>query len=99
MAKGYIVSLISVADAEAYKPYAERATKVVAAHGGRYLVRGGEKTVVEGEASYDRIVVIEFDSIEKARAFYEDPEYAEAMKIRQENSEGVVMQVVGYDPT
>ena len=98
MAKGYIVGLITVTDAEAYKPYMEQTAQLVAAHGGRYLIRGGEKTVVEGEAPYDRIVVVEFDSIEQAKALYEDPKYAEVMKIRHGSSVGVMMRVVGYDP-
>lgn len=97
MAKGYIVGLITVTDAEAYKPYMEQAMAIVKSYGGRYLIRGGEKAVVEGEAPYERIVVIEFDSIEKARAFYDDQDYAEVQKIRQNNSVGVLMQVVGYD--
>ena len=97
MAKGYLIGLITVNDAEAYKPYVEAATKAVETHGGRYLVRGGEKTVLEGEVPYERIAVIEFESVEKARAFYEDPGYAEAMKIRHANSDGVIMRVVGYE--
>ena len=99
MAKGYIIATINVTNPEGYKDYTGPTARLVEAHGGRYLVRGGEKTVLEGEMEYDRIVVIEFDSVEKAKAFYEDPEYAEVMKIRQANSESVAVRVAGHDPS
>ena len=98
MAKGYIISMISVTNPEEYKAYMGPTAELVKAHGGRYLVRGGEKTVIEGETEYDRFVVLEFDSVEKAKAFYEDPEYAEVMKIRHRNSKGTMVRVEGYDP-
>lgn len=97
MAKGYIVAFISVKDAEAYKPYVEATTKIVEAYGGRYLVRGGEKTVLEGDAPFDRVVVIEFDSVDTAQAFYDDANYVETRKIRQANSVGLSMKVVGVE--
>lgn len=98
MAKGYIVGNITVTDGEAYKPYMEKTTEIVRAYGGRYLIRGGEKTNTEGVSPHERVVVIEFDSIEQAHAFYNDEEYSEVRKIRQNNSEGFLMHVVGYDP-
>lgn len=97
MPKGYIIGMVTVKDGEAYKPYMEATIKLVVEYGGRYLVRGGDKNVVEGEAPFERMVVIEFDSIEKAQAFYDDPRYVEVRKIRTDNSDGVLMQVVGYD--
>ena len=99
MAKGYIVGLITITDPEAYKPYMVQTSEIVNSYGGRYLIRGGDKTVAEGEVSFDRVVVIEFDSIEKARAFYDDANYAETRKIRQNNSVGAILQMVGFDPT
>ncbi|MCE2517458.1 MAG: DUF1330 domain-containing protein [Alphaproteobacteria bacterium] len=97
MPKGYIIGMITVNDAEAYKPYMEGTTPLVVEYGGTYLVRGGEKNVVEGSAPFERIVVIEFDSIETAQKFYDDPRYVEVRKIRTENSDGFLAQVVGYD--
>jgi uncharacterized protein (DUF1330 family) len=97
MPKGYIVGMITVKDGEAYKPYMERTTSIVMEYGGRYLIRGGEKTVVEGRAPFERMVVIEFDSIETAQKFYDDPRYVEVRKIRTDNSDGFLAQVVGYD--
>ena len=45
------------------------------------------------------MVVIEFPSIETAQKFYDDPRYVEVRKIRQDSSEGIIVQVVGHDPS
>jgi len=97
MPKGYIIGLVTVTNHEPYRPYMEQTVALVAEYGGRYIVRGGEKNVVEGELDHDRMVVIEFSSIEVAQKFYDDPRYVEVRKARQENSDGVIVQVVGYD--
>ncbi len=97
MTKGYLVGMITVDNAAAYKPYIEQATPLVTEYGGRYLIRGGEKNTVEGNAPQDRVVVIEFDDIETVKRFYDDPRYVEIRKIRQDNSSGFLMQIMGYD--
>ena len=88
-----------VTDRDAYKPYMENTGRIVARYGGRFIIRGGAMDVLIGETPYDRVVVIEFDSPEKARDFYDDEEYLEVRKIREENSVGVVMHIEGYDNT
>jgi uncharacterized protein (DUF1330 family) len=86
MAKGYWVVNIEVTDAETYESYKPLAAAAVAAHGGRYLVRGdATMQVCEGEM-YPRPVVIEFDSIEAARACYDSADYQEAMVIRHRSA-------------
>ena len=97
MAKGYIVGMITVTNPKGYTPYMQQTGELVAEYGGSYLVRGGDKTVVEGELGHDRMVVIEFPSIETAQKFYDDPRYVEVRKIRQDNSDGIIVQVVGHD--
>ena len=96
MPKGYIVGTITVTDKEAYKPYMENTGRIIEAYGGRFIIRGGAMDVLIGETPYDRVVVIEFDSPEQARAFYDDEEYREIRKIREDNSVGVVMHIEGY---
>ncbi|XDZ64662.1 DUF1330 domain-containing protein [Alphaproteobacteria bacterium LSUCC0684] len=97
MAKGYLVGTITVTDPDAYKPYMENTSRLVAKYGGRYLIRGGDMTVAEGQIDHDRVVVIEFGSMEALQNFYNDPEYAEVKKIRQANSRGVIMKVTGVE--
>ena len=97
MTKGYIIGMITVNNPQGYTPYIKKTGDLVAEYGGSYLVRGGDKTVVEGDLTHDRMVVIEFPSIETAQKFYDDPRYVEVRKIRQDNSEGIIVQVVGHD--
>ena len=67
MPKAYIVASINVADPDGYERYLNGAVKVAKENGGRLLVSGGRTEIIEG-ALHDRIVVIEFDSMEAARA-------------------------------
>jgi uncharacterized protein (DUF1330 family) len=73
----YIVALINITDPQKYQEYAKLAGPATAKYGGRYLVRGGAKTEVEG-IRYQRIVVAEFPSVEAAKRAYNSPEYQEA---------------------
>jgi uncharacterized protein (DUF1330 family) len=81
MPKGYVISRVDVTDPQAYARYAAEATKVIAAHGGRPLARGGRHEALEGEARA-RNVVLEFDSYDKARAYFHSAEYQAARKLR-----------------
>jgi uncharacterized protein (DUF1330 family) len=82
MPKGYVISRVDVSDPQAYAKYAEAATKVIAAHGGRPLARGGKFETLEGSAR-KRNVVLEFDSYEAARAYYYSAEYQAAKALRE----------------
>ncbi|MDX1425439.1 MAG: DUF1330 domain-containing protein, partial [Kiloniellales bacterium] len=75
---GYWVVKVRVSDAEAYGEYAKRAAEAVAAHGGRFLVRGQPAVTKEG-GDYPRNVVVEFPSYEQALACYDSPAYKEAL--------------------
>lgn len=77
--KGYVYVEIEVTDPENYKThYMSRSTPAVAKYGGRFLVRGGELSVKNGDTTGRRVVFVEFDSYEKALEFYDSPEYQEA---------------------
>jgi uncharacterized protein (DUF1330 family) len=91
----YLIFDIHVTDPEGYEPYRQRAAGIIEAHGGRYLVRGGAHEPMEGEWDVDRVVVVEFDSIEQAKAAYASPEYQEIAPIRQGASEGKAILVQG----
>jgi uncharacterized protein (DUF1330 family) len=91
----YLIFDIHVTDPDGYQPYRERAGAIIEAHGGRYLVRGGAHEIVEGDWDVDRIVVVEFPSMEQARAAYDSPEYQEVAPIRQGASRGRAVLVEG----
>ena len=64
----YVIFDIHVDDPDAYAPYREPAGASVEQYGGRYLARGGASVVLEGEWDVDRLVILEFPSIDQARA-------------------------------
>ena len=94
MPKGYIVGHVPISDPEAYKAYSARNDELLRQFDGRFLVRGGASEILEGEP-HERHVVLEFDSYDAARTFYNSPEYQENMKIRLDSSVGTVVVVEG----
>ncbi len=92
----YLVGGVDVSDPAWVAEYGPKVEALVEKHGGRYLVRGGEMDVVEGTTPAARVmVVIEFPSLENARAWYNDPEYAPLIKLRQTGSEAEIVLVDG----
>jgi uncharacterized protein (DUF1330 family) len=78
----YIVVDGEVTDPVRYEAYKKLAQAAIAKHGGRYLVRGGETTVLEGAWQPHRIVVLEFPSANAIKRFYSSPEYTAARAAR-----------------
>ena len=98
MSKGYVIVQVSdIRDQDAYATYRNLAGKAVAAHGGRFIVRGGKAERIEGEGDCGRVVVIEFPSVEAAKGWYDAEDYQEALSIRLANSTGTLMIVEGAD--
>lgn len=93
--KAYAIADITVTDPERYAPYREMSTAAAQQYGGRFLVRGGQTDVLEGDWQPDRFVVIEFDDLESARRWYDSPEYQEARAVRQSASTGSLILVEG----
>lgn len=81
----YILAGIDVTNPEAYPEYARQVPPLVQRYGGRFLTRGGAIEGFEGQMP-SRVVIIEFPSIEQARAFYTSPEYQAVIPIRQRNA-------------
>ena len=96
--KGYIIAHVDVRDPEGYKLYTDRTPGVVAAHGGRFIVRGGKVDRLEGETDWKRVVVLEFPSPEQARAFYDSPDYQAVIGYRQAASTADFILVEGCEP-
>ena len=93
--KGYVIATVRVEDAQGYEPYRQRAQEIIAGHGGRYLVRGGRVDVREGTLERDRVIVLEFPTMEQARAFYDSDDYQAIVPIRQRNAEAQLFLVEG----
>ena len=84
-----------VRDADALVEYRRRNTDAVAHHGGRFVVRGGEATALEGDWDPLRIVVIEFPDADAARAWWESEEYAPLKAMRREASDTNIVLLEG----
>lgn len=92
----YVIARINVTDTEAYEGYKALAQKAIAAHGGRYLVRGGPLKTLEGEPESRRVVVLEFSSMDTAETFYKSAEYQAAIAKRTGAAETQLILVEGY---
>jgi len=91
----YIVATVAIEDPETYKKYTAKTPALVAKHGGKFIARGGDVETLEGEQFKDRLVIIEFPSSQALQGWYNDPEYQEALLIRQSASQGRVLAVEG----
>ncbi len=88
-----------VEDPAASRRYAEEAPKSLAAFGARYVIRGGKIQALEGDAPKGYIVVIGFDSVEKARGWYFSPAYEAIKPIRQKSTKSRLLLIEGVVPT
>jgi uncharacterized protein (DUF1330 family) len=79
----YVIVETDVTDPERYEQYKAASPPAVAAGGGRFVVRGGELVVLEGDWQPSRLVVLEFDDLAAAKRWYESPVYQEAKKLRE----------------
>ena len=77
-----VIVEIEVRDPKAYENYKSLVPASVEAYGGRFLARGGATESLEGDWAPERIVVLEFPSLERARQWWASPEYSDAKAIR-----------------
>jgi len=91
----YIYANVEVTDLAAYETYRAEVPALIAAHGGRYLVRGGAVTVLEGQGVPQRQVILEFPDMAHLRAFYRSPDYQLLIAIRQGASIGTLFAIEG----
>src|SRR5207344_3477958 len=78
----YLIVQIAVTDPEKYERYKQLVPSSIAQYGGRYLVRGGRSETLEGNWSPARLAVLEFPSMDRAREWWNSPEYAPARAMR-----------------
>ncbi len=83
MTKAYIIAQATVTNSEQYEGYKALAAAAVAKYGGKYIMRGGATHLLEGDWAPPRLVILEFESVEQAKRFYDSPEYREAREQRR----------------
>ena len=79
----YIIARINVTNWDQYQKYVAATPAVIEHFEGRFIARGGETVTLEGPEETQRVVLIEFPSLEKAKAFYTSQEYQEVLKLRE----------------
>ena len=90
----FLIADIEVTDPVGFDEYKRLANDTITAYGGKYVVRGGDFEVLEGDWSPKRIVILEFPSMSSLKAWYDSPEYAPLKRIREmsANSRFVIVE-------
>jgi uncharacterized protein (DUF1330 family) len=95
--KAYIIVDVRITDAALYEDYKKLTPASLQPFGGRFIVRGGATTTLEGDWVPGRIVVLEFPSMEQAKAWWSSDGYAPAKAIRQSASVTRMIAVEGFE--
>jgi len=91
----YIIVEVDVEDPVRYEDYKKMSPVALPKYGGRFIVRGGKVETLEGDWSPNRFVILEFPSVEQAKAWWNSPEYAPAKKLRNETAKTQMIVVEG----
>ncbi len=93
----YMIVRVNVTDMEQYGEYMKLTPAILTKYGGKFVVRGGEKVVLEGPEMTDRMVVVKFDSVQAAQDMYNSDEYQAAIKVREGAAEASFVVVEGLE--
>lgn len=91
----FVIVEIEVRDPEAYETYRSLVPASVDAYGGKFIARGGTTENLEGDWTPERIVVLEFPSLERARQWWSSPEYRDAKAIRMRAAQTRMIAIEG----
>jgi uncharacterized protein (DUF1330 family) len=94
---GYVIARVNVTDPDQYAKYRAATPAAVAAFGGQFIVRGGDMETLEGPEESNRVVVIKFETMDKARKFYNSEIYQAAKSLRDGAADGQFILLDGSD--
>ena len=94
----YLIIDITITDPDLYGEFVARVPAVVEQYGGRYLARSGEVSTMVGDWQPERIVLIEFETIEQVQEFFASPEYQALVPLREQSATTRAILVEGYEP-
>ena len=97
MPKGYVIFTESIRDLAGYQAYGQKARPTIVQSGGRVIVVHDDPEVLEGQWHGSRTVILEFDSVQAARDWYESPEYQAVVGERHASAEANAVIVGGYE--
>ena len=91
----FVIVDIEVTDPEGYEEYKKLSPPAVAAYGGKFVARGGRTEVLEGDWKPNRLVILQFESVEKSKAWLDSPEYSKAKSLRHQYARSNMVVVEG----
>ncbi|MBW2331109.1 MAG: DUF1330 domain-containing protein [Deltaproteobacteria bacterium] len=89
---------VEITNNEMYSEYVEKVPEIISRYGGRYLVRGGKVTSLTGNWNPERIILIEFETIEHLQRCFESAEYLEIARLREQSTNSKAIILEGYLP-
>lgn len=92
----YVLVEVEVTDPATYEEYKQLTPASLVAYGGKFIVRGGAYETLEGDWKPNRMVVLEFPSVEQAKAWWNSPEYSKAKAIRQRAANTKMIVLEGF---
>lgn len=91
----YFIARVNIIDPEKYREYTKVTPGVIEKYGGKFVVRAGKTVTLDGPEVTDRIVVIEFPTLDKVQEFYNSEEYQQAKKLKEGAYTGWAVAVEG----
>jgi uncharacterized protein (DUF1330 family) len=93
----YVIVDVDVKDVTGYAAYKELAQGTIPLYGGKYIARGGKTETFEGGWQPNRLVILEFPSMDQARAWIDSPEYAPARALRHKYANSKMVAIEGLE--
>lgn len=91
----YLIANVDIKDSERIKEYLTSTPEILKKYTGRFLVRGGQIWIAEGNWKPERLVVVEFETFEKAKEFWNSPDYKPLKDLRQSSADTDMIIVDG----
>ena len=93
----FVIARVEVTDWDKYNEYLKVGPGTLAKYGGRFIARAGEVVTLEGPEETSRMVILEFPSLNRAKAWYNSQEYQDAKKLRTGASIGSLVAIDGFE--
>lgn len=93
----YMIARVNVTNPEQYEEYKKLSPGAIAKYDGRFLVRGGDMATLEGPECSERVILVEFPSMERAKEFYNSEDYQHAISVREGAAEAQFILIDGLE--
>jgi uncharacterized protein (DUF1330 family) len=91
----YVIADLTITDPQGFEEYRQMVPATIAQYGGKYVVRGGRVETLEGNWDPKRLVIIEFESAERAKQWWASEDYREAKALRQRTAQTNLLVIEG----